>query len=552
MSIQTFSDRFTYGTTVTTTDLDLLFTDEDLYLSLPLLKPYVNQVKSHSVLLSGDSLSARYIYDICTLDSDPRISLMLAAAKDLSNTPLFPNLDAVKQLMFGPRASNTTLFDKDEYNIFVDGIRRASAAFTAAKLINQLAIIDEQFKHSSSVEKQAIDDIDRLIKLNSIRDLSSPSTSPAAEDYVASLYFEIKDFTIIAGETLSCEVFMPSVDYDTSISLKTVSPSSWVPSFTLTSGIYNTSEIVALVSDTINTITLNNRSANILAAPLLTSTINRHEIKFDARLKSEVLAAEIVSLRFMLSNNSTLPFKWGSNYNSLSTSKLNSVILAIQNGKVASTTSTSSASNHTPIVLYIKRGPLNNLNQPIDNFGNPLQTSSYTPTSKLSLRVSTRNVDSVTIDVPYISTPNALDQINIDRERPAQIADLIIQELYKIKTTTRTLGVLFKSDPASLPDPVSAIELICFTATNPDTWSILDVLEIPADIYIATGDFKGPTTPYSNNPKAIRVNNLFVSSKILSNTTVTSGESSSTTFVSFKKPKIITSINDRVNRNRFL
>jgi hypothetical protein len=100
---------------------------------------------------------------------------------------------------------------------------------------------------------------------------------------------------------------------------------------------------------------------------------------------------------------------------------------------------------------------------------------------------------------------------------------------------------------------MSAIELICFTARNPETWTILDILEIPPDIYIATGDLKGPVTPFSNNPRSIRVNTLFVSNKILTgNAGVNSGESSSPGFISFKKPKVLSNINDRINRNRFL
>lgn len=552
MTIQTFADRFIYGSSVTLNQINSLSTDDDLKALLPSLEPYISQVKSHSVLLQGARFTYRYIYDICTLDSDARIALIIAAAKDLNNNPMFPNLEIVKELMFGPTLSNLTIYDKDEYNIFVDGIRRVSAALTASKLVNQLAQIDEQFKHAIAIEKQALADMDRLIKLNSIKTLSS-GVSSAAESFTASLYFEIKDFNLAANESLKCEVYIPTVDYDNLFTRKTSNVSSWVTSFTLSNGSYNTSDIVALASDTINSITLNNRSGNILAAPMLSNVNSRHEIKFDARLKSDVLAAEIVSIRFTymdtISNAViTLPFRWGNNSTLISTGKINSVLLAVQNGKVASTT--ASSSTQTPVVLYIKRGPLDNLNQPVDWEGTLLPTSTYNPTSKLTFRLSTNMEESVTANVPYIVSTN---QLHTDKERPAQLADIIINELFKVKSHTRTLGTLFRSDSPDHIYPMSAIELICFTARNPETWTILDILEIPPDIYIATGDLKGPITPFSNNPRSIRVNTLFVSNKILSgNAGVNSGESSSPGFISFKKPKVLSNINDRINRNRFL
>lgn len=556
MAIQTFADRFIYATNITLSTIDSLSTDEELTSLLPSLEPYINQVKSHSVLLQGNRFSYRYIYDICTQDSDARIALIIAAAKDLSNNPMFPNLEVVKELMFGPSLSNLTIYDKDEYNIFVDGIRRVSAALTASKLVNQLATIDEQFKHANAIEKQAIADMDRLIKLNSIKSLSNNGVSSAAQPYVASLYFEIKDFLIASNESLKCEVYLPSTEYDNLITRKAVGFTSWVTSFTLNEGNYSTSDVVALISDTINSITLNNRSANILAAPLLSNVNNRHEIKFDARLKSDVLAAEIISLRFTYVNNIdnnfiALPFKWGNNNTLISNGKVNSVLLAVQNGKVASTTNV--VATQTPVVLYIKRSPLNILNEPLDWEGKVIDINTINPTSKITLRLSTVMDDSITVDIPYIKSTLPINQVSQDKERHAQVADIIVRELFKVKSDTRTLGTLFRSDSPDMPEPLSAVELICFTARNPDTWTILDILELPPDIYIATGDLRGPTTPFSNNARAIRVNTLFVSNRVLSgNVKPNSGESSSPGFVTLKKPKALSYINDRVNRNRFL
>jgi hypothetical protein len=167
MTLTTFSDRFIYAnSSLTKPIVDAYTTDQEFIDSMPNIKEYVELVQTHSVLLSR--FEYKIIYNMCVNESDPRIALILAAARKLDNTALFPNMEIIKEIMFGPTSTNLTIYDRDEYNIFVDGIRRVSAAITAAKLINQLAQIPEQFKHGEALLKSALSDLDRLIKLNSI------------------------------------------------------------------------------------------------------------------------------------------------------------------------------------------------------------------------------------------------------------------------------------------------------------------------------------------------------------------------------------------------
>lgn len=567
MSVQTFSDRFIYANPALTKEyIDTLVTEADFNQAIPQFKEYVTQVKSYSILLSGPKVTYRNIYDVATQDSDPRISLILASAKTLNNTPMFPSMEVVKEIMFGP-SNNLNIFDKDEYNIFVEGVKRVSTVLTAAKLIGQLSQIDEQFKHYVALEKQALADMDRLIKLNSIKDLSAVNSSSGDPTYAASLYFEIKEFTLLASEQISCEVFVPSIQYNplpdsnviSSLTTALTPASNWVTVANLTNGTFNTGDLCAIIADAINSITLNNHISNILAAPMLSNSSNRHELKFDARLRSATLAAELVSIRFKCldSNNNptTIPFKWGANSLLINYSKVNSVLLAVQNGKVATTASALQIANsiYTPTVLYIKRGPLDSLNRPLDLNNNVIDINKL-QNSRLTIRVSTRGDNTSTVAVQYkLDDTNVVNQLSLDKNRPAQVADLIIEELFKIKSDTRTLGTLFRSDD-STPDPISAIELICFTATNPETWSILDILELPPDILIATGNLNTVITPFSNNPRAIRIDNKFVSSKILSgNVKPTSGESSAVSVMSCRtKNSRLDQIKDRVSSHRFL
>jgi hypothetical protein len=497
---------------------------------------------------------------MCVNESDPRIALILAAARKLDNTALFPNMEIIKEIMFGPTSTNLTIFDKDEYNIFVDGIRRVSAAITAAKLINQLAQIPEQFKHGEALLKSALADLDRLIKLNSISSITASATAAEKDPtFSASIYFDDINFLLNSTETLICEVYLPSLPTG-----DLILPTVWAPVVNITNGSFNTADLVATISDGINSITLTQVVANILAAPILGNALNNNQIKFEARNKSATLAAELISIRFRyldsnnLDNISTnpLPFKWGVVESNLTTNKVQSVLLAIQNGKIASTAASLSTANYVPIVLYIKRAPLNNLNEPLDANGLVIDPSTYTSLSKLDLRVSTRSDEIESIDVPYITDPlaNPITQALLDKKRPAQVADLIINALFNIKSDTRTLGTLYRSDDTGI-ELISAIELIAFTAMNPETWSLLDILKIPPDILIATGNLTTPITPFSNNPRAIRVATKFVSAGILSNTQIkpNSAESSIPSFLSHghKNPEL-TRIKDKVNSHRFL
>lgn len=559
MSLTTFSDRFIYASSSLTKPIvDAFTTNQEFTDNIPNFGEYVELVQTHSVLLKR--FEYKVIYNMCVNESDPRIALILAAARKLDNTALFPNMEIIKEIMFGPTSTNLTIFDKDEYNIFVDGIRRVSAAITAAKLINQLAQIPEQFKHGEALLKSALADLDRLIKLNSISTITASGIAVEKDPtYAASIYFDNANFLLGSTETLVCEVYLPSLPVG-----DLILPTIWVPVMNLTNGSFSTADVVATVSDGINSITLTQVVANILAAPILGNTLNNHQIKFEARNKSATLAAELVSIRFKyLDSTNTdnlsikpLPFKWGVIETNLTTNKVQSVLLAIQNGKITSTAASLSTANYVPIVLYIKRAPLNSLNEPLDANGLVINQSTYTLGSKLDLRVSTKVDEIQSIDVPYIVDPlgNTATQALLDKKRPAQVADLIINALFNIKSDTRTLGTLYRSDDTGT-ELISAIELIAFTATNPETWSLLDVLKIPSDILIATGNLTTPITPFSNNPRAIRVATKFVSSSILGSTQVkpNSAESSTISFVSYgNKNAELTRIKDRVNSHRFL
>jgi len=559
MALTTFSDRFIYASSsLTKAIVDGYTTNQEFTDNISNFGEYVELVQTHSVLLKR--FEYKVIYNMCVNESDPRIALILAAARKLDNTALFPNMEIIKEIMFGPTSTNLTIFDKDEYNIFVDGIRRVSAAITAAKLINQLAQIPEQFKHGEALLKSALADLDRLIKLNSISSITASATAAEKDPtFSASIYFDDINFLLNSTETLICEVYLPSLPTG-----DLILPTVWAPVVNITNGSFNTADLVATISDGINSITLTQVVANILAAPILGNALNNNQIKFEARNKSATLAAELISIRFRyldsnnLDNISTnpLPFKWGVVESNLTTNKVQSVLLAIQNGKIASTAASLSTANYVPIVLYIKRAPLNNLNEPLDANGLVIDRSTYTSLSKLDLRVSTRSDEIESIDVPYITDPlaNPITQALLDKKRPAQVADLIINALFNIKSDTRTLGTLYRSDDTGI-ELISAIELIAFTAMNPETWSLLDILKIPPDILIATGNLTTPITPFSNNPRAIRVATKFVSAGILSNTQIkpNSAESSIPSFLSHghKNPEL-TRIKDKVNSHRFL
>lgn len=197
-----FADRFSFpqpngiSPTISATGAASL-TEAQIVAASPELVAYSEMVRRYSVLLKRRTTFE--IFNIATTEADPRIALVLASARrKLDNTFIFSNLDQVKEVMYAnPDIDASGLTNR---TIFSDGIRRVSAALTAALLIGQLSQVPEQAEQSHKIENQALADLDRVCLTYEFSNSDSNSTSDKADP---NFIFSAKDIVLTTGDTIS-------------------------------------------------------------------------------------------------------------------------------------------------------------------------------------------------------------------------------------------------------------------------------------------------------------------------------------------------------------
>jgi hypothetical protein len=281
----------------------------------------------------------------------------------------------------------------------------------------------------------------------------------------------------------------------------------WNESGTYT-GRFTTAEIIADLADAINTFTLVSKTTNILAAPQLAAAGSLHKIDFQARLKDLNVAVDIITVRIQYTDDSStkLPFQWGPTKDILSDETINSVLLTVQAGKTTTTAiSSSSALTGDPTVLYFKRATTDESGNVFDYQGTQLESAAWQSTTQIRFRVTPDLDTEVSADVTRLVDADPARQLKLDNERPGQVAEILLNELFKVKADTRALGALIRNDNPGSSDALVGLELVAYSLANPETWVILDVLELPPDIVMATGNLQAPLTPFSNKPRSVRV-----------------------------------------------
>lgn len=491
-----FNDRFAYGNNaITDSDIDNL-TDTELEAKSSELKLMANMVRRHSVLLKRKT--AKEIYNITTSQTDPRISLIIAAATDKEGKRLFPSMQAVKDLMFGPipnsslGLTDTQQLVNESSNIFIQGIREISTRLTAAVLIMQLAQIPEQEKHGAGLEKNAIADLERLLQIPDAAVLEEENT----RSNIVSFVIRESTITPTVDNPLDVYLYMPVGINGT-----------WkrIAAYTTT---INTSTIALAIADAINVETLGRENANLIASVVLNSERGYHTIDIAARRRDIEVATEVISIKIERRNYIGLEgnlVMWGINPTNLTMDTVKGHILAVQRGRVSIVSATNRAVSQQPTILYIRRRELNDNKEVLDESNAVVNESEWTEGS-IKFRVSPRSEKTIEIEVPRLTDSDVNKQELLDVNRPNQIALLILDELVKRKEELILLGAVVKNEGIGQTDrPVCAIELIGFSVTDLEEWLILDILEIPKDIEIATGSIFEVLTNYSNRPRSLKI-----------------------------------------------
>ena len=477
----TFSDRFTYDLpNPPSDDAILAMSEAQLYALMPRLKEMVEMVRRHSVLLRKKT--AAEIYFVITDHADPSIGLRLAAARDKRGNPLFPDIDTIKRIMYGP--SDTDSRFSGDLNIFVSGIKGISATLAAAVLIGQLAQIREQEIHARALEKRAYEELDRLLQVPELENLAAGPATPSSSN--ARFYFEATELNL--QQPLQAEVYLPAL----------AGNSAWYSVGTY-SGQVSVAQIVADLADTINSLTLSSNYSNLLAAPVLASPHNTqtrlHHIEFSSRYRDAVIAAEVVTVRLRLQSGGQLPFSWGVHERYLAKEEVNSVLVAVQATRASSVALGLWSEDTEPTVLWFRRAPIDPTTGLILSPNGPIPDSAW-QNAQLSFRVSPTMDSERTVSFTYTGLP---------AERPGAFALTLINELFAIKGSSRALGALIRNDSPTARSPLTAVELVAFTVTNPQTWLVLDLLQLPPDIEVAVGNTRQPLTPFSSRPRSVRV-----------------------------------------------
>jgi hypothetical protein len=473
-------------------------TDAQLLTASPDLAQYVSLVQSYSVLLK--SKTAREIYLTATEIADPKIALILAGARDKANgVRLFPTMETVKQVMFGATDPGAAQYVNPDLNIFSEGVRQISITLTASHLIGQLAQIKEQQEHSAFLYSSALKDLERLTEVHDLQ--AALSASKAGDELQPHSFFFQATSPNINNDRLKVEIYVPN----------SAESSTWTTVGTYT-GTFSTGRIIGDIADAINGLTLVSKAANIIAAPVLSQSSLHHRIDFKPRTRQLEVNFEVIMLRITLQSNPSalLPFNWGVTPDMMTGETLNSLFLATQQGKVTSTSLTSlNNAQPQPNVLYFQRAKVDGNGNPLDAFGNPIPASQWENQSFLSFRVAPTMEEDISIPIYRTVCNDPVQQAQLDSLRPSLIAEALLNTMFQMKSDTRALGALVRNDPPTARDALVGLQLVAYSATNPETWMVLDITQLPPDILLSVGDLNGPFSTPSNRPRSVRIESAF-------------------------------------------
>lgn len=493
-----FTDRFSYpspqGINPSTTEEQAeSLTEDQILTASPSLAKMVEMVRRASVLLRRRT--ALEIFKIITNESDPRIALILAAAKRKDNTFLFQGLGHVREVMFSdPDRPNPS--GQLNQTLFSDGIRRVSCSLTASVLIGQLAQVPEQAEHAKVLEDQALKDLERICTTYEMSATHS-SSSESEDTFEWGFIFASDSITLSNSQTLECSWYASHL------------LNTWVVSKEYTNTTVSASQVITDFADSINHISVRYENEGLVASPQLAGFANQfysqiHLLSFYPRSNMPGVLAYSLNLKIDLKQNgvstNNCPFKWGIYVNSLTKNTVNGLVFLLKNNK-ASTINSTDDNQGQPVVLYIR-----NKAKWVAGTNAPPAIS----TVKIRLQFwSPLEIDDNTdfIEFPFNrllhTDPNK--QLDLDNSRHSQFSSELLKAITKTRNYSGISAAIIKNDPVSFAIPEASLELLAWTLSRLNTYVILDILELPEDLEIATGDLMSAHSSYSNNPKSIRV-----------------------------------------------
>jgi hypothetical protein len=527
-----FQNRFSYPQPSGVTPsigVDALedLTEEELEQVAPDLAEMAQMVREYSVLLSRTTTSD--IFKIITRQADPQIAARLAAAKDRNtNTSLFSGLDAIQTIMFNDESRVTgTPSTYLNSRLFSDGMRRVSAALSAAILLARLPEVQREY--AKQIRDDAYKDLELIVETY----LLSPATAAANEtkkpDNPVAFYFEPLDFDVPAGEVLCLEWYSPSFTTE------------WV-AIQQYAGAVSTWNIVSDLADAINQYTSQDLDSALLAVAELGSVEHRgegyHSLSFYPRFTIAGVIGHSINVRIqsrpvatpnkpdiVLGNTQNdpassdyglTPFKWGITLDGIRNFPVNGAIVVVSGARAATISPNQADTDYVPTVLWFRNKTRFTTTTDPDTSVVTVSPSDP-PEDSLTFRyrlqpwqpnTSFQDNELETIEEQFERLYNydsVIEQVELDNSRYSQIAVQLMNGMARINLKTRASGAVIRNDPTTVPTPMAALELVAWGISRSIHYIILDLLDIPKDIEVATGDLIAPRTNFSDKPRSVRV-----------------------------------------------
>jgi hypothetical protein len=469
------------------------------------LATYAREVRRYSALL--EQKSTWEIYQTATIHSDPHIALVLAAADDEEGNPMFPSEEAIKNILYGL----DSVEGSENEDFLSDGVRRVSIALTASILTGQLSQIPEQFQHSNSIKKQALEDLERIISIP--ESVKKKEVEEPSQEFNSTFFFSRQEVDIREGDQLTCSIYIPSL---------TNSGLGWQTVATYEESV-STAAIVSDIADTINELTLEDNTANLVASPVLSGPAGTHTIDFYVRYNFQGIQSEVISIRFDFFDEfegrtiEQVPFRWGIKSSQLTYYYLNSTVIILTGDTTGSKVSQlDSQEDSAQNSIYFRSKDV------------------VCSSNKIKFRINPTDEQVRTVYIPDDLDPE---------DRPGAAALAMINELSSIQGETRSLGAIIRNDGSDLDNPVAAFKLIAFSTTNPEQYIVLDILSVPEDLEVALGDTKRPLTRFSSKPKSLRIKTTYDNNFPLNSEELKSANRS-VGVVKFPRSKVLDDIKD--------
>lgn len=534
--------------------MDLITKDNDI-LAIVTDESFISSVRRASILGSdGGLFSDEDIIKIAVYDSYPRILMRISLTRDKDNNPIFKGIGVNKNIYNLQFIKSLEVLKTPPYSF---GLKRVAISLTASYLIKSLPLNADLkfFDLGTSLEEGAISDLEKLIGVlvedQSIIDVINNDASLDNKSFLASkvpykaLFFSHsidlstvpessfdaveEDIALYEGAQLNTTLNIPThsvgvcylnLSYtgsDKFIKEAFIIDPSWSLIYlcNLITEIINefnvdvNSNIVASLNiskEQVNEVTYSkaefypftqvNRDNRLLftiyprihvielTSLNFSSVRNREVIHVDLRTISKDILPEIIDSSTLLTLRSLtspgidgISFGVINNYYSLTKEGPHSLIVEVDKGDVTSTQDSGEVLDTA----------LNNKNLNIDTFYFKVDTDITLNSGILRVKVSTSpnilNYKEWIINIP--SGSSALD-----------IAKAFHISFYDKENVTEVLG--------SLAHP-NAVQMVSFIKTNEVVRIIVDILEVPIGVEVATGNNISKVTPYRPKHRSINI-----------------------------------------------